>query len=76
MPIESELDGEYATCPKCGRGTLRLDRPALNALSRTDNETYICSECGTREAMEDFSATVHPQSRWVAPPTLKMPRDQ
>lgn len=72
MPVESELDGEYGTCPKCGRATLRLDRPALNALSRTDNETYVCSDCGTREALEDFSSKVHPQSRWAAPTSAVM----
>jgi len=26
------------------------------ALSRRDNKTYICSECGTREAFEDMGA--------------------
>lgn len=33
-------------CPKCGRGF-----PKLLALSRTDNKTMICDECGTREAL-------------------------
>lgn len=36
-------------CPKCGR---EFDR--LLALSRRDNKTNICDECGTREALEDF----------------------
>lgn len=35
-------------CPKCG-GPLG-ERPAL---SRKDNKTDICSECGFKEAMED-----------------------
>lgn len=35
-------------CPKCG-GPLG-DRLAL---SRRDNKTNICSECGYKEAMED-----------------------
>lgn len=26
----------------------------MGALSRRDNETEICSDCGTREAMEDY----------------------
>ena len=34
-------------CPKCGK-TYR-GHPAL---SRVDNETPICPECGTREALE------------------------
>lgn len=35
------------TCPKCG--CTYHGRPAL---SRTDNETLICPDCGTREALE------------------------
>ena len=35
-------------CPKCGG--LLGKRPAL---SRRDNKTDICSECGYKEAMED-----------------------
>lgn len=27
-----------------------------NALSRRDNKTYICSDCGTMEALEDMLA--------------------
>lgn len=33
-------------CPKCGRSFARL-----LALSRTDNKTMICDECGTMEAL-------------------------
>lgn len=29
--------------------------PARPALSRLDNATYICSSCGTAEAMRDFT---------------------
>lgn len=36
-------------CPKCGRS---FDR--LLALSRTDNETMICDECGTMEALDSL----------------------
>ena len=36
-------------CPRCGKET--TDFPAL---SRRDNETEICSKCGTEEAMIDF----------------------
>lgn len=39
-------------CPKCG-GPLGK-RPAL---SRRDNKTDICSECGYREAIEDLEKT-------------------
>lgn len=34
-------------CPRCGRPY--TDYPAL---SRKDNETLICPDCGTREALE------------------------
>lgn len=36
------------TCPKCGR--TYNDYPAL---SRVDNRTEICPDCGIREALED-----------------------
>lgn len=34
-------------CPLCGQ--TYTDAPAL---SRTDNETQICPDCGTRQALE------------------------
>ncbi len=37
---------DMAKCPKCGRSF-----PRLLALSRTDNKTMICDECGTIEAL-------------------------
>lgn len=30
--------------------------PARNALSRRDNETFICSPCGVQEAFEDLNS--------------------
>lgn len=39
-------------CPKCGRET-----EWLRALSRTDNETMICDECGTKEALDAAGLT-------------------
>jgi len=41
-------------CPRCG-APLNQERPALNALSRYDNATYICSPCGTMEALYNFA---------------------
>jgi hypothetical protein len=35
-------------CPKCGRET-----EWLRALSRVDNKTMICDECGTKEALDN-----------------------
>jgi len=37
-------------CPKCG-----LTRSKLDALSRRNNKTMICSPCGLDEAMFDFT---------------------
>lgn len=48
-------------CPKCGR---EFDR--LLALSRDDNKTMICDECGTKEALRDFNVHVH-QNRRLTP---------
>lgn len=61
----------YDTCPRCGDDTLRIDRPALNALSRVDNKTYVCSDCGTSEAWERFVNPGETLSKdyWVHPET-------
>lgn len=41
------------------------DAPHYPALSRTDNETYICSDCGTHEALMDFTRDRLPEpSEW------------
>ena len=40
-------------CPRCKTNDLHPVE-VMNALSRHDNETYICSKCGMEEAMEDF----------------------
>lgn len=36
-------------CPKCGRSFERL-----LALSRIDDKTMICDECGTKEALDSL----------------------
>ena len=38
-----------AICPRCGKEY--TGRPAL---SRADNQTPICPDCGTREALESI----------------------
>lgn len=45
-------DQIFSKCPRC-RTNLLHPTPVRNALSRKDNETYICSDCGTDEAMRD-----------------------
>lgn len=39
-------------CPKCGKET-----EWLRALSRVDNQTMICDECGTKEALDAAGLT-------------------
>ena len=48
-------------CPRCKEQ--KLEKYEIkNALSRRDNKTYICSDCGTEEGMFDFanSKTLEP----------------
>lgn len=39
-------------CPRCGKEAKRL-----LSLSRADNKTMICDECGTKEALDDAGLT-------------------
>ena len=41
-------------CPRCKEMKLN-EKEVRNALSRRDNATYICSDCGIAEAMEDYN---------------------
>lgn len=45
-----------SVCPRCGR--TYSEHPAL---SRVDNETLICPDCGTREALESIGVGVEEQ---------------
>ena len=49
-----------AVCPLCGR--LYHGHPAL---SRTDNETLICPDCGTREALQSIGVDPDEQERII-----------
>mgnify|MGYP002513289907 CR=1 FL=1 len=40
---------ENKICPKCGKTF-----EGVGALSRRDNKTEICSECGRKEAINDY----------------------
>ena len=48
--IESSME-----CPKDNCTNELREPQVMNALSRRDNKTYICSDCGVAEAMEDFA---------------------
>ena len=45
-------------CPKCGKGYF-----GYPALSRTDNTTAICPDCGIREALESIGVPVEEQEK-------------
>ncbi len=49
---------EERTCPRCGRKY--TERPAL---SRLDNNTLICPDCGTREALESMGISIEEQDK-------------
>lgn len=58
---EKELNNEkkeVKTCPRCKKTYI-----GYPAISRRDNKTEICSECGTAEALEDFSNYVKGQEK-------------
>ena len=44
------------TCPRCGK--TYSGHPAL---SRTDGETLICPDCGTREALDSIGVSLEEQ---------------
>ncbi|HYQ84110.1 MAG TPA: hypothetical protein VEP28_08930, partial [Rubrobacter sp.] len=54
-------EGGTILCPRCGvnrytpyGGERPTQESPFPALSRLDNQTYICSSCGTDEAMRDY----------------------
>lgn len=53
-------------CPRCGHKIPNDESPGAypGALSRTDDETEICSACGTHEAFEAMIDGVSPQLFW------------
>lgn len=46
------------TCPLCGR-----TYTGAPAVSRTDNTTLICPDCGTRQALADMGVDTEEQER-------------
>lgn len=47
--MEKREPAEIRICPHCGKAY-----HGSPALSRADNETLICPDCGTREALESI----------------------
>lgn len=50
-----------SVCPRCGRSF--CEPPAL---SRLDNETLICPDCGTREALDSIGVKPDEQEQILA----------
>ena len=48
-------------CPRCHGFIPNNETPGahMGALSRLDNETEICSDCGTAEALEQMRGCLH-----------------
>ena len=47
-------------CPKCG-----CVYTEVSALSRTDNKTLICPDCGIREALESIGISKEEQEKII-----------
>lgn len=58
--MKSEIR-EPRICPRCGNSY--TERPAI---SRDDNETLICPDCGTREALEVIGVSVEEQEKIIS----------
>ena len=52
---------EIRVCPLCGK-----NYGEAPALSRTDNETLICPDCGTRQALESIGVSAEEQEKILA----------
>ena len=52
---------QIRVCPLCGRSY--GEAPAL---SRTDNETLICPDCGTRQALESIGIDAEERERIIS----------
>lgn len=60
MSMKEERTIQLKTCPRCG-----LLYSGVPALSRADNETLICPDCGTREALASLGIAVDEQEEIV-----------
>lgn len=57
----AEKELRTSICPKCGQAY--TGHPAL---SRVDNETWICPDCGVREALESIGVAPDEQAAILA----------
>ena len=49
---------QKAVCPKCG-----MHYTGYPAVSREDNSTYICPDCGIREALDSIGVPLDEQEK-------------
>lgn len=49
-----------AVCPLCGK-----TYHGVPALSRTDNKTLICPDCGTRQALQSIGVDAEEQEKII-----------
>ena len=56
--MKKEETMQERTCPLCG-----ATYTAIPALSRTDNETPICPDCGTRQALASIGVGPEEQEK-------------
>ena len=62
--VARQRNGEYMRCPRCGADTMK-DPTEMNAQSRIA-DLYICSACGTSEALLAFMHQEYPLTCWAA----------
>lgn len=58
MKDTANIIAGIAVCPRCGQ--TYHGRPAV---SRADNKTQLCPDCGTREALESIGVDVKEQEQ-------------
>lgn len=58
MKDTANIIARIAVCPRCGQ--TYHGRPAV---SRVDNKTQLCPDCGTREALESIGVDVKEQEQ-------------
>ena len=58
--MKNENIARIRICPRCGK-----PYSAPPALSRTDNETLFCPDCGTREALESIGVKADEQEQII-----------
>lgn len=56
--MKNDTIARIRVCPRCGKAY-----SVPPALSRTDNETLICPDCGTREALESIGVDTAEQEQ-------------